>query len=172
MLRVRQGAFSGCAALEIGAGELGHGFQKSTHICMHTYLHPRTYIHVSAAVSRDRGGAPTLHHFLLAEKLSKAFIPRAPPQDGPRQLKMLPPILHALAPWAREPHHQKSDHYPLRATSRLSNQFPSETSHSSPPQACCGNGGDSGAVLPPMPSLEGPAGLKRSSRVKQCCESQ
>ena len=50
-----------------------------------------------------------------------------------------PPILHALAPWAREPRQQKSDHYPLRATSRLSNQFPSETSHSSPPQACCGN---------------------------------
>ena len=49
-----------------------------------------------------------------------------------------PPILHALAPWAREPRQQKSDHYPLRATSRLSNQFPSETSHSSPPQACCG----------------------------------
>ena len=54
-------------------------------------------------------------------------------QDAP------PPILHALAPWAREPRQQKSDHYPLRATSRLSNQFPSETSHSSPPQACCGN---------------------------------
>ena len=123
-----------------GRGNWGMASRRAhTYACKHIYT-PHTYIHVSAAVSRDRGGSnsPPLPIGRKTEQsahttCSAARWPKAA-QDAPT-----PPILHALAPWAREPRQQKSDHYPLRATSRLSNQFPSETSHSSPPQACCGN---------------------------------
>ena len=122
-----------------GRGNWGMASRRAhTYACTHIYAPAHIYTYLQQCPEIEGGSnSPPLP--IGRNKLSKAFMPRAPPLDGPRQLKMLPPpILHALAPWAREPRQQKSDHYPLRATSRLSNQFPSETSHSSPPQACCG----------------------------------
>ena len=128
------------AQLWKGGGELGHGFQKSTHICAQTYLRPRTYIHVSAAVSRDRGGLRLSTTSYWQKKTEQSFHTTCSAARRPKAAQDAPPpqsFTHSRH-WSREPRQQKSDHYPLRATSRLSNQFPSETSHSSPPQACCG----------------------------------
>ena len=138
-MRVCQGAFSGCAALERGGGNWGMASRRAhTYACKHIYTTTHIYTYLQQCPEIE-GGLQLSTTSYWQKKTEQSFHTTCSAARRPKAAQDAPPpILHALAPWAREPRQQKSDHYPLRATSRLSNQFPSETSHSSPPQACCG----------------------------------